>query len=136
MTVLYIHYKDANGDMRSRPAKKKEILGHPVNDKLREAVHAALVYCQANVSCTSYGGFYGGDPRDFIPDSDNTEAEIKAWEDACAAYEKPLDNPHVSQHDENGNLILHISVNPFGYGITTYKDEDLAKLAKILEEAL
>jgi hypothetical protein len=78
---------------------------------------------------TSYGGFYGGDPRKFHPDEECcSPAEIEAHRRACAEWDKgncPPDPPlHEMHHDPvTGELIMHIARNPFGIGITVHDDE-------------
>lgn len=36
----------------------------------------------------SYGFYHGGDPRQFQPDEENTEAEIAAWRALCEAWDR------------------------------------------------
>lgn len=49
--------------------------------------------------CT-YGWFINGDPRQFEPDEEtNTPAEIAAWREACAAWERgEYVNPAAEEH--------------------------------------
>lgn len=78
---------------------------------------------------SSYGGFYGGDPRKFHPDHECCTAdEIAAHAAACREWDqgnRPPDPPgHESTHDPvTGKLIQHIARNPFGIGVTVFDDE-------------
>jgi hypothetical protein len=77
---------------------------------------------------SSYGGYYGGDPRKFFPDEECcSPAELKAHKEHCDAWNRglrPEPGGHISEYDKDGRLILHIARNPFGLGITVFDDED------------
>lgn len=76
---------------------------------------------------SSYGGYYGGDPRKFFPDEEVCTAdELKAHKEHCAAWDRglrPEPGGHISEYDKDGKLILHIARNPFGLGVTVFDDE-------------
>lgn len=75
-----------------------------------------------------YGGFHGGDPRKFTPDSECCSAEeIAAWEACCDAWNKghrPGVDGHISVYDAEGRLVLHVARNPFGIGVTMVDGDD------------
>lgn len=93
----------------------------------------------------SYGGFHGGDPRDFHPDYEcSTEEERAAHAAACVAFaeaeargEKPvLGDTHQSAYDDDGRLIFHVAHNPYGLGTMVYRDEEMVGLAARIDDAL
>jgi hypothetical protein len=78
---------------------------------------------------TSYGSFYGGDPRRFHPDPEcSTDAERAAHAEACKAWDRGERPPeplgHESHYDASGKLIKHINRNPYGLGITVDEIEE------------
>lgn len=76
---------------------------------------------------SSYGGFYGGDPRKFHPDEEVcTPEEIANHKEACAKWDRGElveVEGHVMVRDLEGKPLLHINKNPFGLGITVFDDE-------------
>lgn len=92
-----------------------------------------------------YGHYLGGDPRDFIPDRECcSDAEIAAWESACAA----VNSGHLCDAEGHSHYIEMINVDgkpqaclaskpgSFGIGIRVFRDPDYAKIHLIIEEAL
>lgn len=61
------------------------------------------------------------DPRDFDPDRElSTPEEIETWRRACANYGKPTYEPNkgcYSQHDESGQLVMHVTRTSWGVGV-------------------
>lgn len=68
----------------------------------------------------SYGGFYGGDPRNFHPDYECcTPEEIARWKEACEKAEqleadRNLPCPSFWIRTEHGHA--HVNCQPFGIG--------------------
>ncbi len=57
------------------------------DDGTLEGVPEGATVRRVMVKHPMYGGFHGGDPREFEPDEDsNTAEELQAWRDACAAW--------------------------------------------------
>ena len=80
-----------------------------------------------------YGGFHGGDPRDFHPDSECcSQTELSAHKLACELwYEaeaqgktpEPEDCPSGWLYDDDGKAIAHVLRCPYGIGISTWQEE-------------
>jgi hypothetical protein len=76
---------------------------------------------------SGYGGFNGGDPRDFHPDAEccsakELEAHKKAcelWDSAEAKGEKPSPErcPSGWIYDDSGKFVAHVLRMPYGIGI-------------------
>lgn len=73
-------------------------------------------------------GYYGfpnvTDPNDFSPDHESSSPEeIAAHKLACETYGKPEHVPNkgcYSEHDANGNLVLHVTRTSWGIGVNFY----------------
>ncbi len=67
-----------------------------------------------------YGYPFVSDPHDFDPDPEcSSPAEIEAHRLACANYGKPEYVPNkgcFSEHDADGNLVLHVARTSWGLG--------------------
>lgn len=61
------------------------------------------------------------DPHDFDPDVDCcSPQEIETWRRACANYGKPTYEPNngcFSQHDESGQVVMHVTRTSWGIGV-------------------
>lgn len=75
----------------------------------------------------SLGGFHGGDPRKFFPDSEmSTEKEMRAHAEACKAWDKgerPTFTIMVNTFDPKTGEGMHASIRPFGIGFTQDEPE-------------
>lgn len=71
---------------------------------------------------TSYGGYYGGDPRKFHPDEEMcTAAEIAAHRAACAAWDRgERPGPRVG---DGGCRLGKPCPRPYGIGVTIFDEE-------------
>lgn len=112
-------------------------------DEARVLLRDAHRYIEAGAEYVCYGGFHGGDPRDFHPDHEcstegeraNHAAACKAFAEAEARGEKPvLGDTHESHRDEDGRMILHVARNPYGLGTMVYRDEEATALAARIAE--
>jgi hypothetical protein len=88
-----------------------------------------------------YGGFHGGDPRDFTPDPEVTKPEeLVAWRKACeefaAGRTEPLPDQHEKAFNEKGEMVAHLARYDFGMGVTMLRDPDAEALMKRLLEAI
>ena len=82
---------------------------------------------------SGYGGFNGGDPRNFHPDYEcSTEKEREnhrkacdLWDEAEARGESPTPEkcPSGWIFDDNGKAVAHVFRTPYGLGIYTYSYE-------------
>lgn len=112
--------------------------------RARSALLAAQDYLRRCASPEpTYGYFPGGDPRDFSPDEEScTEAEIAAWKDACAAWERgerPVCEAHRHEivGDEAGKIIASISfAGAFGLGVYSIRDVEAEDVLEQIGAAL
>ena len=108
-------------------------------EKLRTALLVAQKYVnRAATPETSYGGFYGGDPRNFSPDPEcSTETERAAHAAACAEWDGG--NEIKVEADRSRWLARMTATAPlcsFGLGITTERDLDAEDARDTVLEAL
>jgi len=83
----------------------------------------------------SYGGYPGGDPRDFTPDGECcTPEEIAAHKAACEAWERgDFTEPRHGRHaveialKDGTKAVGHGCINPYGIGVYTYHNEESAR---------
>jgi hypothetical protein len=70
---------------------------------------------------TSYGGYYGGDPRKFHPDEECCKPEeIAAWKAACAAWDRGETPDPRTGPCQPGKPCER----PYGIGVTVHDDEE------------
>lgn len=80
-----------------------------------------------------YGFFHGGDPRNFQPDGDSTDAERAAHKAACEEYERSQTaSPSCCEHRDG----IIINKAPFGLGVNTYQDDNAVRLLALCEDAI
>ena len=80
---------------------------------------------------SSYGGYYGGDPRKFFPDEESCTAdELAAHKAACEAWNRG-DQVNVRTRPCTKELGCE---RPFGIGVTVHDDEVNDPLAGEVEE--
>jgi hypothetical protein len=88
-----------------------------------------------------YGGFHGGDPRDFTPDPEVTKPEeIEAWKKACDEFAagriEPLPDQHELIRDDKGRAVAHFARYNFGMGVSLLRDPFAEALVKKLAAAI
>lgn len=86
-----------------------------------------------------YGGFMGGDPRDFVPDEDcSSPEEREAHRVACEAWSRGEGQqlPASSTWEVADNTVTHSTRNYFGLGVNTLRDPVMAALATALHSAM
>lgn len=85
---------------------------------------AAPLVIRAATPETSYGGFYGGDPRNFSPDHEcSTETERAAHAAACAEWDK---GNKIKVEADRCRWLARVTERAplcsFGLGVTTERD--------------
>lgn len=105
-------------------------------DELRAIVEACEPYVGDGID-VGYGGFHGGDPRDFTPDPEcSTEAEQANWRAACESFAgTAMPDTHTLVTDEGG-LVMHVARNPFGLGTYVSRDDETVALHGRIVEAM
>ena len=122
-----------------------------------KALNEALIILSQRCNETSYGHFYGGDPRDFHPDEEcSTESEREAHRLACEAAEldekarnlpgshqrvQPADAERLIRDGKADSAIVagayaHVHMKGFGLGTTTFRDDELERVAEAIDAAL
>lgn len=105
-----------------------------------ETAYALLERARDEATSQMYGGFAGGDPRDFVPDEEcSTPEERAAHKAACEAWERGEGEPMPPscrwESLPNGTT-QHSQRNYFGLGTNTYRDSVMTELAAALGAAL
>ena len=110
-------------------------------DKLRQVLMVVLESLPPDYE-DEYGHYMGGDPRDFTPDLEScTAEEIRAHAEACAAaaagapYEAQP-HRHVLASTDTGILTFQSERGSFGLGIRRVRNEPMAILRKLIQDAL
>lgn len=109
------------------------VVGALLNDH-HGLLRAVLSEMKLNVEAYSstYGGWYGGDPRDFEPDPEcSTPEEREAHRLACEAAER--DDPSARDLSPVGGMMQD---QRFGLGTTHFVDAELETLIAQLERLL
>lgn len=134
--------KEAADATRALMAALPALLGEL--DEARRLLADALPLLPDAVQ-SMYGGFHGGDPRNFHPDPDcSTEEERANWRKACADFtsaeargEHPvLGDTHSIGRTEDGRFLFHVACNPFGLGTYTYREPALDAIHERIRAAL
>jgi hypothetical protein len=80
----------------------------------------------------SYGGFLGGDPRDFDPDPECSTEEERATHkrdcEAMAAGGQALMPSSYSWEELPSGGIAHVARAGYGLGINTLRDPEMTKM--------
>lgn len=111
------------------------------NERLREALEGILPTIEEWAEPQSgYGGFHGGDPRNFHPDAEcSTDEERAAHKAACEladAAEAGRELPCPSGWATIGEYRNYINRQPFGLGCYTWEDETMVKFRDAIRAAL
>jgi hypothetical protein len=93
---------------------------------------------------TGYGGFNGGDPRNFHPDAEECRpTELEAHRKACEIWNEseakgetpePEKCPSGWIYNDEGEVIAHVLRMPYGIGVYTISHETLFEPIEYDEE--
>lgn len=112
---------------------------------LRRALKLAYPYLRdAAEPHVGYGGFHGGDPRNFTPDPEcSTEAERAAHRAACerwdriqAGGEQPTPEPDTHSLYAAEGMTLHVARAGYGLGTYVIHDEKAERALRAVAAAL
>jgi hypothetical protein len=120
-----------------------------IEDHEVDALREIAIRIRSHAEQPQYGGFPGGDPRDFSPDPECCTAdELERHRIACHEWEEgrgvDIGGPHIAldaHPDIEPDCIVryadgsgHMTVNAYGLGVYTYRDDELVRLAQDLDD--
>ena len=119
-------------------------LASPPREALREVERALslaeAVLHEAADPHVGYGGFHGGDPRNFTPDPEcSTEEERAAHRAACGRWDRgeakePEPDTHSIHAGEDGSF-LHVALAGYGLGTYVLHDEQAEAALRAVRDA-
>lgn len=109
---------------------------HDRIDRLEKALVEAIELAESLAEDTQYGFPHAGcDPKDFEPDLQSCHPEEIAAHKAALEAGEPNPGGHHCDVQE-GRVIAAITMAPWGIGVVTYRDADMAARAQRWKEAL
>lgn len=89
-----------------------------------------------------YGGFHGGDPRNFTPDPEcSTDEEREKHRLACERWDRgeataPEPDSHERHYNDAGEMVRHVARAGFGLGTYVIHDENAERALRAARAAL